>query len=497
MSDTDTEDIQEHLLFTMRPVGKQTEFHQSPAESRWIIAGNQSGKSTAGAREAAWHATGLHPYRDVAEPSIGWIITIDRTFVNEVLLPTLLPLLPPSSVLRVVKGDVVHIEMQNGSKIVFRTYGQGWQKFQGARIDWAWFDEECPEAVYDEVMVRLIAKQGNHWVTMTPLQGKTWVHKRIFSKRKSFPQSLLQIFQWKTTENTSLNEERVRRVFGGMNPNIRNARMNGDFVSLEGLIWPQLDESIHVVDPFELQPHWPLITGMDYGFRHPFAAINMAVDETGRIVVWKVYAQAEQLMVHHARAILRMYMEHAPHAVDTGAAERIFKAIEERKIPSERAAIRAQFRLDASAQGTRRELLPYGISADNADRDIDTRLERVGALLTDTLEGRPGIVFMRGRCGPLLDEMRGYSWKKKQPGDETGGKDEPQDFDDDCCDGLGYGVIHAPTRAQARETEPPEMSPEWLRQMRGRAVKTSQRMGNEHMPPELIHTRMLRLGKRW
>jgi len=490
-------DLLHHALFTQGCVGKQALFHQSPAESRWCIAGNQSGKTTCGAREAVWHATGLHPYRDVPEPSLGWIITVDREFALSVLLPVVLHFLPATLVKRVNKGATIRIELTNGSQIVFRTYGQGWERLQGAKIHWAWFDEECPEAVYDEVMVRLMAYRGSHWVTMTPLQGKTWIYKRIVAGRAEVDRKELEIFSWKTTENTSLDANRVEKTFGRMDPKIRAARMNGDFVSMEGLIWPHYSDNAHVVPAVNLEPHWPLFVGMDYGYRHPFSAVFMATDETGRIIVWKVYRQSERLMVHHAREILRIFLEYAPHAVDQVAAQKILKAIDEKRIPDERAAIRAQFRIDSSAQQCRRELLPYGIAADNAERDVPARLERIGSLLTDTIEGRPGVVFLSGRCGPLLDEIRGYSWKKKKVGDESVGKDEPQDFDDDAVDAFGYGVIHAPGKAHVIASKPPEMSPAWLRQIRGRADKVAKRMGNEHVPPEIIHGRMLRLGRAW
>lgn len=494
---SDQMELLDHALFSQGCVGKQAAFHQSQSESRWCIAGNQSGKTTCGAREASYHATGLHPYRHVSEPSIGWVITLDRTFANDVLLPVVLHFLPSQLVKKVTRGDAIRIDLQNGSQIVFKTYGQGWDKFQGAKIHWAWFDEECPEAVYDETMVRLMAYKGSHWVTMTPLQGKTWIYKRIFSKRHEFSKADLEIFKWRTTDNTTLDARRVEKTFGRMDPKIRNARMDGDFVSLEGLIWPQFDERVHLVDEFKLEPHWPIVVGMDYGYRHPFSAVFVAVDETGRRIVWKTYSQPERLMMQHARAILRIFLEHAPHAVDQQAAERVLRAIEERKVPNERPFIRAQFRLDSSAQQCKRELLPYGIGASNAERDVDARLQIVGSALTATIEGRPGLVLMRGRNGALVDEMRGYSWKKKKIGDDSVGKDQPQDFDDDACDALGYALTHAADKAQVLAVKPPEMSPEWLRQLRGNVQKVSQRMGNERIPPEIIHARMMRLGRAW
>lgn len=495
-----TDDVADHPLYSQPCVGKQAAFHASHADSRWIVAGNQSGKTTAGAREVAWFATGTHPARDdIPVPSIGWVITLDRTFVEEVLLPAVLYWIPKQYIRKIQRGDSIQVHLTNGSRIVFRTYGQGWMKFQGAKIHYAWFDEECPSLVYDETMVRLLAYKGPHWVTMTPLQGKTWVYQRIISKRHEFSTDQLEIFSWKTTENTSLDADRVETVFGRMPAEIRAARMSGDFVDLEGLVWKQFDERVHLVNEFKLQPHWPVVVGMDYGYRHPFAAVFLAVDDAGRTIVWKTYRRAERLLAQHARSILEVFLEYAPHLVDQSVARRVLTAISEGRVPNEKVpAVRARFVIDASAQQCKRELIPYGISADNSERDVIGRIERVGELLLDTYEGRPGMVIMRGRNGDLVDEMRGYSWKKSRAQSEDKAKpSEPQDVNDDACDALGYGVMELPSKAPAMMTRPPEGSPEWLRRIRAQVKRVKARMGNERVPEALVHSRMLRMGRAW
>lgn len=497
-----SDEIADHPLFTQACVGKQADFHASPADARWCIAGNQSGKTTAGAREAAWFVLGLHPIRsDIPVPNIGWIITLDRTFVEEVLMPAMLYWLPKQYIRKIQRGDSIQIHLTNGSRIVFRTYGQGWLKFQGAKINWAWFDEECPSAVYDETMVRLMAYQGPHWVTMTPLQGKTWVYQRIVQGRSEFKASELAMFSWSTLDNTSLDKDRVETTFRRMPVEIRAARMRGDFVDLEGLVFPQFDERVHMVDDFKIPAHWPVVVGMDYGYRHPFAAVFLAVDETGRIVVWHVYRQQERLMKQHAGQILKVFLHHAPHLVDVNAAERVLRAVEEGRTPVERPFIRARFVIDSSAQLAREELRPFGIAADNCEkRQIIPRIERVGSLFLDALEGRPGIAFMRGRCGPLIDELRGYSWKKRPAvsRDDKAAPPEPQDIHDDAVDALGYGVLAVPGAATPLTVKPPENSPAYMRDLREKARRISQRMGNERASPDAVHAHLAgRLARVW
>jgi len=68
----------EGRLFYYQPYEKQTEFHNLGAKypERCFMAGNQLGKTLAGAMEATYHATGLYPHwwqgRRFEGPTKGW-----------------------------------------------------------------------------------------------------------------------------------------------------------------------------------------------------------------------------------------------------------------------------------------------------------------------------------------------------------------------------------------------------------------------------------------
>src|SRR5919197_1553132 len=59
------------------------------------------------------------------------------------------------------------------SVLGIKSYDQGRPKWQGATLDFVWFDEEPPEDVYVEGLSRTNATGGIVWITMTPLQGMT------------------------------------------------------------------------------------------------------------------------------------------------------------------------------------------------------------------------------------------------------------------------------------------------------------------------------------
>jgi phage terminase large subunit-like protein len=53
------------------------------------------------------------------------------------------------------------------------SYEQGCEAFYGRTMDLVWQDEEPPQEVYTECLVRLMTTNGIMYVTCTPLNGTT------------------------------------------------------------------------------------------------------------------------------------------------------------------------------------------------------------------------------------------------------------------------------------------------------------------------------------
>ncbi len=83
----------------------------------------------------------------------------------------------------------------------------------------------------------------------------------------------------------------------------REARVKGIPSMGSGRVFPIPEEDIRVT-PFTIPPHWPQINGMDFGWDHPFAAVNLAWDrDADCIYVCKEYAAREATPVVHTAAI--------------------------------------------------------------------------------------------------------------------------------------------------------------------------------------------------
>lgn len=83
----------------------------------------------------------------------------------------------------------------------------------------------------------------------------------------------------------------------------REARARGVPTLGSGRIFPVSEESIRI-DPFPIPPHWPQINGLDFGWDHPFGAVNCAYDaDADAFYVCKEYREREQTPLIHSGSI--------------------------------------------------------------------------------------------------------------------------------------------------------------------------------------------------
>lgn len=186
-----------HVLMQDRPDLRlpetpwQTGFHQDPSRFRYIRAGNQLGKSIAGAREVWWHVTGKHPYRKVKRRKRrGWICVAyfdgkPYTTISEKLYETMPPGVvdwEKSAYDRERGWRSRRIVMKDGYVVEFVSSRVGSASAASGTIDWCWIDEPPKLSVWDELKSRVRTTRGPMWLTFTPAdsqQDLTWLRARL------------------------------------------------------------------------------------------------------------------------------------------------------------------------------------------------------------------------------------------------------------------------------------------------------------------------------
>ena len=291
----------ENRLLLFKPYPRQAEFFNagSVKRERLLMAGNQVGKSEAGAYETACHLTGIYPdwwkgkrfhrpikawalgetsivVRDVQQKKLCGEPGVDAAFGTG-MIPKDLFADRPSLARGITDAfDTIQVTHASGgvSVLKFKSYEQGRAKLQGETVDVVWPDEEPPEDVYGEVLARLTG-QGICYITFTPLKGRSAVVRRFMDE--SSPQR--QITSLPLSEVKHFTDEEKRQRVEGYAAHERGARERGEPLLGSGGVYTSTAIASMAEDQIRDVPvHWAKLWGIDFGIDHPFAAVLMAWD---------------------------------------------------------------------------------------------------------------------------------------------------------------------------------------------------------------------------
>lgn len=313
---------------------------------RCFMAANRVGKSISGGYEIACHLTGDYPSwwngRVFDHPVECWAIGSTARSTRDVVQKELLGpvgspgtgMIPADKLGRafalagVPQGiDIIEIKHKSGgwSRLGFKNYEQDVQAFYGTQKHAIWLDEECPDLIYNECLMRTMTTGGIMLVTFTPLHGLTPFVVR-FCEKATFlagakpihvttadlevddtlgdilntnPKAVIQA-GW--DDAPWLGEDAKRRMLDDTPPYLREARSKGVPAMGSGNIYPIPFEEISVT-PFKIPDHFKFMYALDVGWNKT-AALFAAIDpNTDTIYIYDEHYQGEQLPSVHAEAI--------------------------------------------------------------------------------------------------------------------------------------------------------------------------------------------------
>ncbi len=410
---------------------KQMEFHRSPKRNRWVFGGNRSGKTECGAVETVWLARGIHPYRKNLKATDGWVVSVSYEVQREVAQAKILNYLNPDWIEKIVmhegtRGspysgiiDTIYVRSALGgiSKIAFKSADQGREKFQGASLDYVWFDEEPPFDIYEECRMRVLDRKGDIFGTMTPLKGLTWVYDEIYLNPGGNPEIWYIFMEW--ADNPYLDPEEVALYAATLSSESSDSRRYGRFRSGEGLVYPEFDPSVHVVDPFPLPPEWQSNISIDPGLNNPLSCHFYYQDYDGVVYVAEEHYERGKPVDYHAERIKEIADRLNWHRNHNGMIDALIdSAAAQRTLAAEKSV--AELFYD------------HGIAADTkVNKDLFSGI----ATVRDYFVARPPRIVIFRNCVNLIRELKGYWW---------GQGDVPRKKDDHALDELRYYLMTRP-----------------------------------------------------
>lgn len=440
-----------------KPHAKQIKFHSSPAKGKLYIGGNRSGKTTGGVAEDIFWLTGRHPYRNTPPPPVaGRIVSVDfLNGVEKIVRPELARWLPPSELLggswtTAYNKELRTLNLENGSFVEFMSYDQDLDKFAGTSRDFVHFDEEPPQDVFLENKTRLIDRGGSYWITMTPVEGMTWVYDDIYMPGKSGQDPNLAVVEVDMTENPYLLQNEVEEFVSGLSADDKEARVHGKFVQLGGLIFKHFNPEVHVID-FQRPPlDWEWYASLDAGYNNPTAWLWHAVSPDERVITFAEHYEAGLTIDVHAAAV------HAKNQ-ELGRAPDIYIAD-----PSVRNSD------PITGTSIQQEYVKFGIPVLLGNNDVPAGINRMARYLEVRGDNKPSWLITRN-CSNLINELQRYRWKtyaNKKAQRENNAKEQPHKKNDHAVDSARYFFMSRPELGPNRYSPVPNSNPLGLGELR-------------------------------
>lgn len=418
---------------------KQVAFHKCTKRNRWVFGGNRSGKTECGAVETVWLARGIHPYRENRKDVSCWVVSLSMQVQRDVAQAKILSYINKSWLYDVVmlsgrkdnleSGVIDHILIKNVfggiSKIGFKSCDQGREKFQGTSLDFVWFDEEPPEDIYKECRMRVLDKQGEIFGTMTPLKGLTWVYNEIYLNEKNDKEVWCQQMEW--ADNPYLSKSEIDALTATMSEDELEARRYGKFTANGGMVYPEFDENVNVIDPFNVPIEWYDNISIDPGLNNPLSAHWYAVDYDNNIYVIAEHFEAKKGIEYHANMIKSICKKLNWKNTNNKIYALIDSAANQKTLASEKSVTELFY--------------DYGIVVNpKVNKDLFSGIQRVKTYFKNA-QGVSKLFIFR-TCTNLIREIKSYFW---------GNSDAPIKKDDHSLDELRYYIMSRPENIKPKE----------------------------------------------
>jgi phage terminase large subunit-like protein len=173
----------------------------------------------------------------------------------------------------------VRIKHEKGiSTCQFWSYSQGQHALMGDVVDWYHIDEEPKDQhIYPQVLTRTLngdqGKGGRGILTLTPENGKTELVEGFMDNPEEG--QYMQTATWDDAPH--LNEAAKKQILAAYPPYQRDMRSRGIPLMGSGKIFP-IDETKLSIKPFKIPEYWFVINGMDFGWAHPQAHLQLVWD---------------------------------------------------------------------------------------------------------------------------------------------------------------------------------------------------------------------------
>lgn len=295
-----------------KPHTAQIDFHLSEARFRMGIAGTRGGKSRAAGEEAVVYLLAGATRVWIVGQSYALCEKEFRYIYERMTSPEVIALfggdIPLSRAVYNKDQGNMHLVTKWGAEVECISLDKGGGGALGEECDLIIMSEAAqikrPQELWERYLRgRLASRQGDLIVPTTPA-GKTNKHDEegwlfnMYDKGYDINEPDYFTREWPSWENPSFPEDpyELRR---SMDAKIFAEQYEGRFMVFSGAVL-NFEDSVHVIEPFDIPYHWRAYEAIDPGFSGKFVWLRSVISPNGTVFITDEYSDSE--MVYEVRA---------------------------------------------------------------------------------------------------------------------------------------------------------------------------------------------------
>lgn len=353
-----------------------------------------------------------------------WLIAPTYGQAKELAWDILLKMIPPVVMAKKPNESELKITLKNGSTIHLKGADNP-DTLVGRGLSGLVIDEVAKirnrKRVWEEILRPALSDYQGFCIFISTPQGKDYFWELWMKGQRK--EDGFESWQFKTEDNPFIPRSEIKAAKATSNERYFRQEYEASFEDFTGLVWPEFDQKLHVIDPIELPPYFQKIGAIDFATIGTTASLFASVGENGELYITGEYYEQNKRASEVSDSI-------------RGRANTWYgDPAGKRKSENRNGVLFSLFD----------EYLDNGIVIIPAQNDVNPGINRVAEYF------RSEKIKIFSNCKNLIAELEKYHWSEER--ETVLGVSEPKPFKsfDHACDCLRYLVM---SRVDVSRPEP-------------------------------------------
>lgn len=378
-----------------------------------VAAGRRFGKTVLACVILFYHA--------LKNPGIYWYVAPTYGQAKELAWDILLKMIPAELLAKKPHESELKFTLKNGATIHLKGADNP-DTLVGRGLKGLVIDEVAKirnhKRVWEEILRPALSDYLGFCIFISTPKGKDYFWELWLKGQRK--EDDFESWQFKTADNPHIPRSEIKAAQAVMNETYFRQEFEASFEDFTGLIWPEFEQKIHVIDEIPIPNWYETIASLDVALSGTTAALKAAIDDDGTLYIVKEYYEQNKRASEVSEIIKpwnsgRWLIDPASKAKNVQRNGELYSLFN--------------------------EYADNGIFAQPAENDVNAGINRVAEYFK-----AKKIKIFRG-CKNLIHEIERYHWSEERETTLGISEAKPYKFLDHACDCLRYLVMSRASQA--------------------------------------------------